>query len=72
MSTQKLKRIDLDFPHSWDELTGEQMEHIHKLKHQAIERASKSTDPEKDAHTTIPTSGAIPHRRIYGFRALTG
>lgn len=50
MSTQKLKRIDLDFPHSWDELTGEQMEHIHKLKHQAIERASKSTDPEKDVH----------------------
>ena len=50
MPTQKLKRIDLDFPHSWDELTGKQMEHIHKLKHQAIERASKSTDPEKDVH----------------------
>lgn len=47
MSTQKLKRIDLDFPHSWDELTGKQMEHLHRLKHRAIEKAQGSQDPEK-------------------------
>lgn len=47
MSTQKLKRIDLDFPHSWDELTGRQMEHVHLLKHRAVEKAQAGKDPEK-------------------------
>lgn len=47
MSTQKLKRIDLDFPHSWDELTGRQMEHVHLLKHRAVEKAKGGKDPEK-------------------------
>lgn len=42
-----MKRIDLDFPHSWDELTGEQMETIHRLKDKARLRAQKSEDPEK-------------------------
>ena len=42
-----MKRIDLDFPHSWDELTGEQMETIHRLKDKARQRAQKSEDPEK-------------------------
>lgn len=41
------KRIDLTFPKSWDELTGRQMEHIHRLKHRAVERAKQSDDPEK-------------------------
>ena len=42
-----MKRIDLDFPHSWDELTGKQMETIHRLKDKARLRAQKSEDPEK-------------------------
>ena len=44
---EKLKRIDLDFPHSWDELTGKQMEEIHRMKRSAIQKAQGSTDPEK-------------------------
>ena len=42
-----MKRIDLDFPHSWDELTGKQMETIHRFKDEARQRALKSEDPEK-------------------------
>ena len=42
-----MKRIDLDFPHSWDELTGRQMEVIHYLKDKARQRAERSDDPEK-------------------------
>lgn len=47
---EKIKRIDLDFPHSWDELTGKQMEYIHRLKHRAIEKAQGGQDPEKEVH----------------------
>ena len=42
-----MKRIDLDFPHSWDELTGRQMETIHRLKDEARKRAERSGEPEK-------------------------
>ena len=42
-----MKRIDLDFPHSWDELTGRQMEIIHRLKDEARKRAERSGEPEK-------------------------
>lgn len=42
-----MKRIDLDFPHSWDELTGEQLEAIHRMKDEARSRAEHSKDPEK-------------------------
>ena len=44
---EKIRRIDLDFPHSWDELTGKQMEEIHRLKNSAIGKAQYSEDPEK-------------------------
>lgn len=44
---EKLKRIDLDFPHSWDELTGKQMEVIYQMKQQTAERVTGSKDPEK-------------------------
>lgn len=43
----KQKRIDLDFPRSWDELTGKQMEHIHLLKQRAVGKAQGSRDPER-------------------------
>lgn len=42
-----MKRIELDFPHSWDELTGEQLEYIHRLKDQTRIRAEQSENPEK-------------------------
>lgn len=42
-----MRRIELDFPHSWDELTGEQLEYIHRLKDQTRIRAEKSENPEK-------------------------
>lgn len=42
-----MKRIDLDFPHSWDELTGKQMEEIHRLKERARNLAQNGTDPDK-------------------------
>ena len=42
-----MKRIDLDFPHSWDELSGKQLEVIHRLKDEARRRAEHSKDPEK-------------------------
>ena len=42
-----MKRIDLDFPHSWDELTGTQLETIHRLKDEARQKAEHIKDPEK-------------------------
>ena len=42
-----MKRIDLDFPHSWDELTGKQLETIHRLKDEARQQAERGKDPEK-------------------------
>ena len=47
---EKIKRIDLEFPQSWDELTGKQLEHIHHLKHLAIKKTTSSSDPEKVVH----------------------
>lgn len=42
-----MKRIDLDFPHSWDELTGKQLETIHRLKDEARRQAENGRNPEK-------------------------
>ena len=47
MKKEKIRRIDLDFPHSWNELTGKQMEVIHGLRHKAIRRAVQLGDEEK-------------------------
>ena len=47
MPTRKIKRIDLDFPHSWEELSAGQIEAIHRMKKQTMERAFRSDDPEK-------------------------
>ena len=47
---EKIRRIDLDFPHSWDELTGEQMERIHLLHRKAFGKAAAGKDPEKAVH----------------------
>ena len=47
MATNKIIRIDLDFPHSWDELTAHQLETIHRMKEETREHALKSDDPEK-------------------------
>lgn len=45
-----IKRINLDFPHSWDEMTGKQLEEIHRLKKIASEKVVRSKDPEKVVH----------------------
>lgn len=47
---EKKRRIDLSFPRSWDELSGKQMEYIHRLKHLASEKTKDSKDPEKVLH----------------------
>ena len=47
---QKETRIDLDFPHSWDELSGKQLEKIHQFKDEAINRSLKTKDPERVVH----------------------
>lgn len=44
------KRIDLTFPKSWDELSGKQLEEIHRLKEQAQTIAQKTGDPERAVH----------------------
>ena len=62
MTAQRLKRIDLDFPHSWDELTGKQMEHIHRLTEQTAEQARKWGDADK----------AVNHFKLQVFLYLAG
>lgn len=47
MDSNKLKRIDLDFPHEWDELTGVQMEEIYRLKDRARSLVRKGMEPVK-------------------------
>lgn len=47
---EKIRRIDLDFPHSWDELTGPQLEYIHRLLHRAAEQARRTGDADKAVH----------------------
>ena len=47
MATRKMKRIDLDFPHSWEELSAEQIESVHRMKRTTAEHAMKSDDPQR-------------------------
>ena len=47
MATNKIIRIDLDFPDSWEDLTAHQLETIHRLKDEARSSALQSDDPEK-------------------------
>ena len=47
MAKKNVVRIDLEFPDSWEQLTAEQIEAVHRLKHEAYKQALRSDDPEK-------------------------
>lgn len=47
MAKKNVVRIDLEFPDSWEQLTAEQIEAVHRLKHEAYKQALRSEDPEK-------------------------
>lgn len=47
MAKKNVVRIDLEFPDSWEQLTAEQIEAVHRLKHESYKQALRSDDPEK-------------------------
>lgn len=47
MAQKKAIRIDLSFPTSWDEMSADQLEEVHRLKDRAKYLAEKGKDPEK-------------------------
>lgn len=67
---EKIRRIDLDFPHSWDELTGKQLEYVHREMERAAERAKKLGDVEKAMHeyklrVFLYLAGLVVRKRAY-------
>lgn len=59
---QSIRQVNIDFPTSWDELTGRQMEEIHRLKDHARRSAARGKSPE----------GAVNEYKLMVFLYLAG